>query len=92
MPRLTRGASGYDAALAWTASPGAVGYRIVRRQEWAADWEHDMTVGAVTEASLPLLSVDDVVIGVAAIGPGGHESLVSAYVVPTRPETTIQTR
>ena len=92
MPRLTRGASGYDAALSWTASPGAVGYRIVWRQAWAADWEHDVTVGAVTEASLPLLSVDDVVIGVAAIGPGGHESLVSAYVVPTRPETTIQTR
>ena len=91
-PRLSRGTSGYDAALAWTASPGAVGYRILWRQGWAPDWEHELTVGAVTEATLPLLSVDDVVIGVAAIGPDGHESLVSAYVVPTRPETTIQTR
>ncbi len=91
-PRLSRGTSGYDAALSWTASPGAVGYRILWRQAWAPDWEHELTVGAVTEATLPLLSVDDVVIGVAAIGPGGHESLVSAYVVPTRPETTIQTR
>ena len=91
-PRLSRGASGYDAALSWTASPGAVGYRILWREAWAPDWEHELTVGAVTEATLPLLSVDDAVIGVAAIGPGGHESLVSAYVVPTRPETTIQTR
>jgi hypothetical protein len=64
----------------------------VWRQAWVPDWEHELTVGAVTEATLPLLSVDDVVIGVAAIGPGGHESLVSAYVVPPRPETTIQTR
>ena len=91
-PRLSRGASGYDAALSWAASPGAVGYRIVWRQAWAPDWEHELTVGAVTEATLPLLSVDDAVIGVAAIGPGGLESLVSAYVVPTRPETTIHTR
>ncbi len=91
-PRLSRGTSGYDATLAWTASPGAAGYRIVWRQAWVPDWEHELTVGAVTEATLPLLSVDDVVIGVAAIGPGGHESLVSAYVVPPRPETTIQTR
>lgn len=91
-PRLSRGTSGYDAVVSWTASPGAVGYRVVWRRAWAPDWEHDVTVGAVTETSLPLVSVDDVVIGVAAIGPGGHESLVSAYVMPTRPETTIQTR
>jgi hypothetical protein len=91
-PRLSRGTSGHDAVLSWTASPGAVGYRITWRQTWATDWEHELTVGAVTETTLPLLSVDDVVIGVAAIGPGGHESLVSAYVVPARPETTIQTR
>ena len=92
MPRLSRGQSGYDAALTWAASPGAVGYRIVWRPAWASDWEHELTVGAVTEATLPRLSVDDVVIGVAAIGPGGHESLVSVYVVPTRPQTTIKTR
>jgi hypothetical protein len=92
MPRLSRGPSGYDAALAWTASPGAVGYRIVWRPAWASDWEHEVTVGAITEVTLPRLSVDDVVIGVAAIGHGGHESLVSVYVVPTRQETTIKTR
>ena len=92
MPRLSRGKSGYDAALTWTASPGAVGYRIVWRSASASDWEHELTVGAVTEATMPRLSVDDVVIGVAAIGSAGHESLVSVYVVPTRPETTIKTR
>ena len=62
------------------------------RQTAASEWEHDLTVAAVTEVTLPRLSIDDVVIGVAAIGSGSHESLVSAYVVPTRPETTIQTR
>jgi Peptidase family M28 len=91
-PRLGRGASGYDAVAHWTASPGAVGYRVVWRWAWAPEWEHDLSVGAVTEARLPLLSIDDVVIGVAAIGPGGHESLVSAYVVPARPAAAIKTR
>jgi hypothetical protein len=91
-PRLGRGAGGYDAVAQWTVSPGAAAYRVVWRHAWAQEWEHDLTVGAVTEARLPLLSIDDVVIGVAAIGPGGHESLVSAYVVPARPAATIQTR
>jgi hypothetical protein len=91
-PTLGRGASGYDAVLSWTASSGAVGYRVVWRRAWAADWEHELLVGAITETTLQRVSIDDVVIGVASIGPGGHESLVSAYVVPTRPDTTIQTR
>jgi hypothetical protein len=34
----------------------------------------------VTEATLPGLSIDDHVFGVAAVGPDGHESLVSAFV------------
>jgi hypothetical protein len=91
-PRLGRGTGGYDAALEWAASPGAIGYRVVWRQAWSADWEHDLVVGNVTSAVLPRLSIDDVVIGVAAIGPGGHESLVSSYIVPTRPAAPIKTR
>ena len=91
-PRLARGAGSYDAALEWAASPGAIGYRVVWRQAWSADWEHDLVVGNVTGAVLPRLSIDDVVIGVAAIGPGGHESLISSYIVPTRPAAPIKTR
>ena len=83
-PAIARGASGYDADLRWQASPGAVGYRIFWREAWTPDWQHEMTVGVVTQALLPGLSIDDYVFGVAAIGADGHESLVSAYVNPPR--------
>lgn len=86
-PMLGRGRTGYDAALRWQASAGAVGYRIVWRDTWASDWQHQLVVGPVTEATLPDLSIDDVVFGVSALGPGGSESLVSAYVNPPRRAT-----
>ena len=34
-PLIGRQPSGYDANLRWLASPGAVGYRIYRRDPWA---------------------------------------------------------
>jgi hypothetical protein len=83
-PLLGRQPSGYDAALRWTASPGAVAYRIFWRDAWAQDWEHELSVGNVTEFVLPNVSIDDYVFGVAAIGAGGHESTVAAYVTPAR--------
>ena len=82
LPRLTRGASGYDAQLAWAPSEGAVGYRVFWRDAWAPDWQHELTVGPVTEATLPGVSIDNVVIGVAVVGAGGRESLTSVYVMP----------
>jgi Zn-dependent M28 family amino/carboxypeptidase len=78
-PGLSRG-GGYDARLRWIASPGATRYRVVWREAWTPDWQHDVVVGDVTEHVLPNISIDDYVFGVAAIGPGGHESVVSAYV------------
>ena len=81
-PTIDRRPSGYDAHLRWTAAPGATGYRIVWRDAWAPDWQHEAVVGTVTEWTLPKANIDDVVYGVAAIGPGGHESTVSAYVPP----------
>jgi hypothetical protein len=83
-PLLGRDPSGYDANLRWTASPGAVGYRIYWRDAWATDWQHQQRVGDVTQFVLPKLSIDNVVIGVAAIGANGQESLISAYVTPPR--------
>ncbi|MDE3156661.1 MAG: M20/M25/M40 family metallo-hydrolase [Acidobacteriota bacterium] len=88
---IGRGPTGYDAALHWQASPGAVGYRIVWRSGWALNWQHELRVGNVTEAILPSTSIDNYIFGVAAIGPDGHESLVSAYVNPARPMTPIKT-
>jgi hypothetical protein len=81
-PRLTRGVTGDDAVLRWSRSPGAVAYRVVWRDSWSPDWQHSLLVGDVTEHVFPDLSIDDRVFGVAAVGPGGNESLVSAYVRP----------
>jgi Peptidase family M28 len=83
-PMLDRQPSGYDAHLSWKASPGAAGYRIFWRDAWAPDWEHELVVGNVTEYVFPQANIDDWVYGVAAVGPGGHESTVSAYVSPAR--------
>jgi hypothetical protein len=80
---LGRG-TGYDAQLRWEASPAAVGYRIFWRSAWGPDWEHELYVGDITEFTLPDISIDDYVFGVAAVGPEGHESLVSAYERPPR--------
>lgn len=91
-PMLDRGESGYDARLRWQASPGAAGYRIFWRESWRPDWEHELLVGNVTEFTLPHISIDDYVFGVAAVGPGGHESVVSPYVRPPRTNTPVETR
>jgi len=81
---LSRQPSGYDARLRWTASPGAAGYRIFWREAWAPDWEHELSVGNVTEYVLPAMNIDDHVFGVAAVSAGGHESTISAYLTPPR--------
>lgn len=88
-PQLGRQPSGYDARLQWKASAGAVAYRVYWREAWTPDWQHDVVVGNVTEFVLPNVSIDDYVFGVSAIGAGGHESVVSAYVNPPRPEQPI---
>ncbi|MGI8673312.1 MAG: M28 family peptidase, partial [Luteitalea sp.] len=83
-PTLDRQPSGYDARLRWVAVDGAVAYRVVWREAWTPDWQVERRVGTVTELVLPDVLIDDHVFGVAAIGPRGHESLVSAYVNPPR--------
>jgi hypothetical protein len=82
--QISRQPSGYDARMRWEASPGAAGYRIFWRTAWAPDWEHELYVGNVTEFTLPNMNIDDHVFGVAAVGPGGHESSISAYVMAPR--------
>jgi hypothetical protein len=84
VPRLARGASGYDAELQWKASPGAIAYRVYWRSGWSLDWEHTQTVGNVTRLVLPNVSIDGYVFGVAALGADGHESLIRAYVAAPR--------
>lgn len=84
-PMLDRGPTGYDARLRWNPSEGAVSYKIFWRKAWGPDWEQSLEVGDRTEFVLPGVSIDDYQFGVAAVGPGGHESLVSAYVRQPRP-------
>lgn len=88
-PMLGRQPSGYDARLQWQASPGATAYRIFWRRAWTPDWEHEMTVGNVTEHVMPNVSIDDYVFGVAALDAAGHESLTSVYVNPERREERV---
>ena len=83
-PLISRQPSGYDANLRWTASPGAVAYRIFWREAWGPDWQHDLLVGNVTQLNLPGMQIDDFVFGVAAVDAEGHESLVAPYVTPVR--------
>jgi len=83
-PMLGRQPSGYDANMRWQASPGAVGYRIYWRDAWTPDWQHAITVGNVTDYVMPNVSIDEYVFGIAAIGPGGHESPIAAYVYAQR--------
>jgi len=81
-PTINRAPSGYDAHLQWKASSGASAYRIFWREAWGPDWQHEMLVGNVTEATLRDTLIDDLVFGVAAVDASGHESLVSPYIAP----------
>ena len=83
-PTIDRRPSGYDAHLRWETSPGAAGYRIFWRNAWNPDWEHEITVGNVTEYTFPKMNIDDWVFGVAAVDAAGHESTISVYVAPPR--------
>jgi len=90
-PQISRQPTGYDANLRWTASPGAVAYRIFWREAWGPDWQHDLLVGNVTQTILPNMQIDDFVFGIAAVDAEGHESLVTPYVSTPRPGTPVKT-
>ena len=89
-PLIGRQPSGYDANLRWVASPGATGYRIYRRTPWTNSWESSRILGNVTQTTVSGASIDDWVFGVAAVGVGGHESLISAYVPRPRTDAEIK--
>ncbi len=89
-PMLARGETGYHADMRWERSPGAVGYRVVWREAWTPDWQYEVHVGDVDRHVLEDISIDDYVFGVAAIGPGGHESMVTPYVRAPRARSDIR--
>ncbi len=91
---LGRGESGYAAQIAFQPSPGATAYRIVWREAWTPDWQHEVYIpvsqleesprGGTLSHTMEDISIDGYIFGVAAVGPEGHESLVSPYVRPPR--------
>jgi hypothetical protein len=89
-PMLSRGKSGYDAALRWLPSnvPDVAGYAVVMRATTAPDWEREIWVGNVTSFTIPDLSIDDIVIGVKAVDRDGNQSLVAAYLEPVTQQLT----
>jgi len=89
-PMVRRG-EGYDAELHWDTSPGAAGYRVFWREAWAPDWQHEVWAGDATTFTLEGVSIDDYVFGVAAVGPDGVESLVSAWERPPRANVPVRT-
>jgi len=88
-PMLGRGKTGYDAQLRWAPSPGAAAYRVFWRKAWSPDWTNEQHVSA-EELTLPGVSIDDFVFGVAALDVSGNESLVSVYLTPVRPPADIK--
>jgi Zn-dependent M28 family amino/carboxypeptidase len=89
---LSRGTSGYDAALQWQPAAGAAAYKVYWRNAWTNDWEKSQVVGNVTRFQMPNVSIDDYVFGVAAIGADGNESVISGYVSPVRRMQEIKVR
>lgn len=82
-PNLSRGKSRYDAVLRWKTAPEAVpvSHRIVVRSTLSPFWEREIQAGEGNELRIENFSIDDVVIGVKAVGTNGFESLVSAYIM-----------
>ena len=85
-PLLTRGRSQYDAVLRWipNTEPDLEGYLVLTRRTTSLDWEKSISVGKVSQYTLPGVSIDDTVIGVRAMDTQGNLSLVAAYQPPNR--------
>ncbi|WP_421931294.1 M28 family peptidase [Phenylobacterium sp.] len=69
------GAVSPDTKVAWSASPGAAGYRVHWRATTAPRWEHAKDTTATAE-TLKGVVIDDWFFGVSAISADGYESPV----------------
>jgi len=62
--------------------PDLAGFIVVLRSTIAPDWEKEFWAGNVREFTLKDTPIDQIVLGVKAVDKEGHESPVSAYVIP----------
>lgn len=82
-----RGASRYDAVLKWKSpqpESDLAGYSVLLRSTTAPFWERELFVGRREEYTLKNVSIDEVVLGVRAVGSSGVAGLVSAASLPVR--------
>ncbi|MFO7866248.1 MAG: M28 family metallopeptidase [Candidatus Aminicenantes bacterium] len=93
-PMLGRGGSGYDAHLKWEPVDcrDLAAYKVYWRRTSTPFWEHSVEVGLETEFILHHLSIDEYVFGVSALNKKGHESIISAYVMPPRQKRTYSSK
>jgi hypothetical protein len=90
---ISRG-GGYDAVLRWRVAgsdAGIKGYTILIRPTTSPYWEQEIYVGKVNTYTLKDVSIDDLKLGIRAIGANGAESLVTPYAYPPRQKTEILT-
>ena len=77
------GAVSSDTTVKWTASPGALRYRVYQRRADAQEWTFAQEVEG-TETLLKGLIVDDHFAGVSAVGKDGAESTITFGGLPPR--------
>jgi hypothetical protein len=87
-PRRDRASGGQKWEISWDASPGAVGYELLWRRTISAQWEQVIPAAAGATSVTLDQQLDDGVIGVRAVGPGGHRSLAQIYPAPPAPRPT----
>jgi hypothetical protein len=72
------GAVSPDTKVSWTPAPGAVRYRVWRRDSTAERWTTPVDVGGgATTLTLEGVSIDDWFFGVSSVSADGHESPVA---------------
>jgi hypothetical protein len=70
------GAVSDDTTVSWTASPGAVGYRVWRRDTTDPQWRFSRWAGPGTSLVLKDIVIDDWFFGVSAVSADGLASPV----------------
>ncbi|QIE60733.1 M28 family peptidase [Rasiella rasia] len=66
-----------SAKFKWDKVDGAIGYKIYWRDTTSPTWDYSRFVGDVSEFTLDGIVIDNFFFGIAAVGPNGHESVVT---------------
>ena len=86
-----RASGGQSFTIRWDAVPGAASYELLVRRTTAPTYTRIVKVGAVTEFLLDE-QLDDVWVGVRAVGANGHRSLTTVVGAPGGPRFPLQRR